>query len=466
MKALKILVLFCFTVLLVAFAALLQLDNAANSTLFSDAYFNRVYDKNVQAKTIDQLVDDVTAEAYVFMPLSDADREALQQGKASADLKKQADDFKGQLSKFMDKAWLEAQVPNLLKGSYSYFTAGGDKLPAVDIKPLKDAVMNVYSAQIASGGSTGSADSYKQLIDQIDNTSGGIMAKGKLNGKAVASFRQIMQQLAGISVSKGTAEDILKHAAARKTDGSDKQEQFQYAVKAVMNDELGMGSMKDTLDLNVLVKNLYGGADNPVSGLRDLIGGIKNSVFLLLAAVTLLLLAVVAVIAFSPKSMLRWIGAALMVSGGVCLAFPVLSLLMSASIHSQVAQTLAQGTVDLSFLQSWTFSYLNGVALFLLVQSLVVMAVGAAFLICSGFLRDGAVRPGKRSGGGHVAVRAVAAVVLVAAIPLSLYYFGRGITKQAEKYDSIMKQTQMQKAVGFGKALDETLGTKLFEGGK
>lgn len=469
MKALKILILVCFTALFVVFGVLLQLDNAANGTLFSDKYFNRVFNGSVQPQNIDKLIDDATGEAYALLPLSEVDKAALQSGKASASVKKKADDITKLLRDSLDKKWLETEAPKLLQGGYAYFTMNGDKLPAFDIKPLKSALVSVYAAQIATGGQ-GTADQYSQMIDQVDSSSGGIMVKGKLNGKATTSFMQMMA-LTGMSVSKSTAESILAHAATRKADGSDKDEQFQFAVKALMNDKLGMGKMKDTLDLDLLVKNLYGSEDNPVSGLRELIGGIRSSLFLLLAVITVLLLAIIAVIAFSPKAIFRWSGAALIASGALCLIPPALCLILNGAIQLQVVHLLGQGGLDLSFLQNWAFSYINGIAIYLFVQSLIVIAVGVAFLVCAGYLGDSAEARHTASrnaspGGGVMAVRIVSVIVLVAAIPISAYFFGKGITRQAEKYDNIIQQSQTQKAPNLAKALDKTLGTDLFEGTK
>jgi hypothetical protein len=230
-------------------------------------------------------------------------------------------------------------------------------------------------------------------------------------------------------------------------------------IKQMVRSELGIDTMKDKLDLNALAKNAYGAEANPVSGFGPMITGVGSNLLLLNIALVVILLALVAVIAFRGADILRWLGAAFVLSGAVTLIPPAAAFVFNGALKAGLAQSLGIGAEPgMLFIRDWMMAYLNGIALFLLIASAVVLAAGIVMLAL-------ARRAGYSGGEGssHATVRAVAALVLVAAIPVALYVFGKAVWVKAEKYDNVIRMAdRVEDRLPFGQALDKTLNTKLF----
>lgn len=445
MKTIKVLALVVLSILFVVFAALLQAEITLGSTALSPGYFNSVFDRSFTPKSIEALAKSADAGS----------------GAAGSSV------LGSLFANAAGEKWLQTELPKLAKGSFAYFVTGGNSLPVVDIKPLKDALVNAYASQALSASGQG-ADAFMQMIAGIEKSSGALVKDGKANGKAVDAFVSQINAAAGVTVKRDTAERIIIKAGNRKKDGTGNDALFSYAVTEMSKDQLGISKMKDSLDLNVLVEKAYGAADNPVSGFSAMFSGTRSNLFLLNLAVVLLLLAAIVVVAFHPSGILRWTGATLIVAGAFCLIPPAMVLIFNGAIRLQIVQLLGPDAQHgLSFIRDWMLSYIDGAALFMFVQSVVVIAAGAAFLFCAKHF-DGKGRHASRASGGgpsYAAVRIVAALVLIAAIPVAAYVFGRGIASSVEKYDAILKAAdKAQGGPDFSRALNETLGMDVFGG--
>jgi hypothetical protein len=360
LKLLKILVLMVFSLLLIVFLVIFQIDNMVNNTVLSTAYFNNAFDKNVTADRISDFA------AYLKSSAADI----------------QPDDLKKVVQDAVDVHWLQNDVPVFLKGSFSYFTTGKGQIPVLSIKPLKDAA-NGYIASHPEAG-------------------------------------------------------------------------------ALLETQVEFSKMKDSLDLSMLFSKMYGNQDNPVVDFGPMMGSLRNGFFLLILLVAALLLAVIAMVAFTPKSVLKWCGASLVVAGTLCLIPAVLPAIFSGAIASQAAAAIGSGgQPGLLFLQDWALFYINGVAGFLLVQSIVLLLLGICLLVAARFMRGDSNEARRQP--RHVAARAAAALLLLFAIPFSGYLVMRGMAKPVLKFDDSIKAASQIKGTAFGNALDETLGGHLGE---
>jgi hypothetical protein len=223
---------------------------------------------------------------------------------------------------------------------------------------------------------------------------------------------------------------------------------------ALAESYIGLDSMKDTFDPNVYFNKLYGNAGNPVSEFGGIVSGTRASFFLLFALAALLLFAVIAVIVYSPRGILRWGGACLLSAGLIC-ATGALLLIVVRNNGSVFAASVVGGEADLLFLRNWILSFAGGVATYMLVQGLIVVAIGVAFLVAARFIRESA-QPARST---RLFIRAVAAVVLLAAIPFSAYFIGRSY--YAEHVKPFVSAQKMREKMTPGEAFDATMGGKL-----
>lgn len=354
MKAIKNITLVLLAVLLVPSLAMSLTGIALGTTVFSPSYFDSVFNRSFTDESVEALASGASSG-------SGATAEAM-----------------GALLKSKEgSAWLKNELPIALKGSYRYFASGSGELPVVNIKTLKDWLINTYINQATSGDATG-----------------------------------LMRQL----------------------------------VKS----ELGINSMKDKLDLNALAKNSYGSTENPVTGIGPMLLGVRTNLFLIILSVTVILMALIAVIAFQPADILRWLGVPLVISGALCFLAPLVSFVFNGALKAGIAESLGLGA-DMAFVTNWMLSFVNGIALVLLIAGAIALVAGIALLAFS-----------KRAGHGrnpHVGVRVAAGLVLAAALPLTLFVFGKATWKSVEKYDSVL---QTAKGISIGRALDKTMNCKLF----
>lgn len=464
LKGLKTLALAAFAVLLVLSLLLLLFNITLEGTVFSQTFFNSTFDKSIKPDIIEQYVSGITDDVEAFMPLSLQDKKDLKAGKASAELKKRVNEYKALMKEAVNTEWIKSEAPKLVKGGFAYFSGNGDKLPAINVKPLKGALVSVFSDQITSSGSMG-IKQFNEMVTQIELASGGILIKGKVNEKAVDLFMQI-GQATSMNMKRDTAKKILLKIGNRKADGKDNQELYEYTINAMVADALGTDKMKNELDLNQLVNEAYPSGSNPVTGFHTMLKDIRCDLLLLTIIIVVLLLAIIAVTAFVPQSILRWMGVPLIVSGVLYLILPLFSGLLNNLIIKQFS-----AQADLLFIQNWLQNYVGGITLFMVLSSAAAILIGVGFLVAANHFDKGRGigrnrhSAAGRGGTGVMVCRVAAVVVLLAAIPFSVVFFGRAVSKHAQEFDRVLKASATQKgAPSLDRALGKVLGVDLFGG--
>jgi hypothetical protein len=358
MSFLKGLLLFVFSLLLVAFLVLFQVDNTLNSTVLSSAYFNNAFDKNV---TQDSIKNFSTYLKDSVGNIQDKPTRTIVQGA-------------------IDVQWLQNDLPAFLKGSVAYFTTDQGKLPVISIKPFEDSLKN------------------------LENQAG--------------------------------PNALLVEA------------------------QLGLSQMKDTLDLNALVAKMYGSNQNLMTALPDVLTHTRHDFFMIIFLVTLLLLAILAVIAFLPRTIFRCFGICLLIAGILC-AIPALApMVFHGPLTAQVSAAVGSASQpDLAFAQNWVLAYIGGIANFMLIQGIIAALLGVALLIAAGFIGNKKAKAGAAKN-GHMLIRAVAAVVLLIAIPFCGYFMLKDLYPHVKQFQAV-KTSSAHVKMTFWKAFDATVGGHL-----
>lgn len=118
-----------FSILLVVFLVLFQADNTLSNTVLSSGYFNGKLEKNATPESIESFAEYLKGNTGIS---------------GNDNLKKIIQDA-------IDVQWLQKDAPAFLKSCFAYFTTGEGKLPAISIKPMKDALGKAITSQAGVG---------------------------------------------------------------------------------------------------------------------------------------------------------------------------------------------------------------------------------------------------------------------------------------------------------------------------
>lgn len=471
-KILKIFFLLFFSLLFVLVFTLLQIDYTLKNTVLSSKYFNKVFDENIKTESLQKLADSFIDNAEQFVPLNDADKKALKEGKLSPELKNMIESYKEMLRKSIDLKWLTTEISKMVKGFFAYYTGGSNSLPPLDIKPLKSVLVNMYAEQISAHSGDNSGLDTDKIIRQIEEVPGGILDKdGNVNEKAVDELMKI-QVFQSSGISKEAAGRIVEKIGKRSEEGTTNKEIYDFILKSILQDKMGISNMKDELDFNLLFETLYGSAENPMTAARAAVVGIKGKILTFNILIFLILLLIIAVVSFYPKSILRWSGAGFILSGGICLTLSGLSGIAVKLITDRFAEIqVSAGKLDLLFIQEWIQSYLGSIIRFILIQAIIIIIAGIAFIILSFHISSpekAKDRPGPVVENKEVPffkrkivinlARILAIILLIAPIPLSITFLSNKIGYEITAFNEIKTETENQKdKISVNEALDKVL---------
>jgi hypothetical protein len=450
MKFLKALLLTLLSAALVLILVLFQLVNTLNGAALSSDNFSRVFDDTFTPDAVGQLVVETIADTGLPMKTGGAEGPPGDGG-VPPEIEREMDDFMKQLSAAIDAEWFETEIPELIKGCFAYFTTDA-QLPAIDIRPLKEAMTDIYRDRITAHLGTDFREDFESAVEGIERLSGGITKDGEVTEEAVAAMMSA-EPFSGLDIERDTAVRILERMDAREADGSDIDEVFSYTVEQVMSGMIGLDGMKDELDMNRLFINMYGAEDNPVSALKELVNGVKGDLFMMLVLMLLLLLCAVAVIAYDPRGIMRWIGVPFIIAGAVCVILSLFPALVNGLITAQAGVAGAEAGL---LVQGWALSYIGSISTFMLIQGIVAVFIGIGLAAAAHFARK---TPEKR----HTAIRSAAAVLLTAAALFTAVYMSQGLGRRVKEFESAAASAEQQD-VSVSRALNETIGGSLFGG--
>lgn len=230
-------------------------------------------------------------------------------------------------------------------------------------------------------------------------------------------------------------------------------------AQPIVEAQLGLSQMKDKLDLNALVAKMYGSDQNLVTALPDVLTHVRHDFFMIIFLVTLLLLAIVAVIAFLPRTVFKCFGVCLLIAGILCALPGLAPMVFHGPLTAQVSAAVGSaGQPDLAFAQNWVLAYIGGIASFMLIQGIVAALLGVALLIAAGFIGN------KKAGSarsGHVLIRTIAAVVLLIAIPFCAFFALKDMYPHVKQFNTIVMNASKHEKMTFWKAFDATVGGHL-----
>jgi len=436
---------------------LLQAYITSSNTLFSADYFIEVFDENDMAgniailfeKTISQNTGKIVPENGTAIE-GEGKTEVVENSQEALDM---TESFQKHFEENIDSEWIDTEISNVMEGVFSYFFGDAENLPEINIVPVKEAFVQVMIDRLVSESDPDSLSKTETLIFCVKNMIKCYSADGTVNDRVVESVKYI-EWFRDADLSREAIERIAEKIAVMDRDNLSTEDIRDYVISEMVKDRLNYYEIKDTLDLTLLFETMYGTKDNPVSGAASLFDTIQNKIQSLIVSVTILLILIISITALYPRSILRWLGAGIIVS-----ASGILILCLFAETFTQTfmkshlnMQTVGQGA-DGIFLQNWVLSYSGGIFKWLLIQAFILLLTGILLITASYFVpkrleilkamsetKTGALLSG---GEGRImvnAVRVLAVILLMVGIAASIAIHSVAIAASVNEYTALVEK--------------------------
>jgi hypothetical protein len=351
---------------------LFEVNFAARETLLSADYFSTVLDEN----DMNSFINDAIVSGIGRI---NSEGEFIEDGIPQDDANGNIADMSGMLAENIGKSGVLEQMPSLLKGFHAYVTGDADKLPTVDIKTLKEVLLDAMTFRmIQQDDMERSITAINALVKMIDGQYKDIVLS---RGADDAFINQIaaLPEVKQSGLNTGMVKEIVKkypELSGREVNAND----VIGMMKDILKNTVKYENIKDNLDLNLLLENAFKNSDNPLSELRLLILSYKTVFFRTLVILIGLLLLAFIPIAFGKRRFIRWIAGVLSAAGIVGI-LAGLSGLFLPSVTEQITKGLASGVLDLqpdsiAFLRHFIRYFLTGYFRIILLEGMVLLTTG------------------------------------------------------------------------------------------
>lgn len=473
-KFLKNIFLLLILLLFIAAGVLLQSGLALKNTLFSESYFHKTLDENDMGENIMKFVKDVIDNSEKLIPIDEKKVGVVENGKpteVTPEAQKLMTSDKKKMKQNIDKNWIKMDIQKTMGMIYGYFLLGNGKLPTINIKPVKEILVNMIEQEAIKDFTSDDSKQTDKMAAEVKDILHKHSKDGRVNDIVVDETMKL-EQFKAMNASREAVMRIDSKIAG--SDSIKSEELFKYTITEIVKDDMGFYGIKDELDLNLLYEAKYGDKYNPVTGAAVMIGDIKESTFLIIFMMFILLLLIIVVTAYSPKSILRWSGVGMFISGVMGMMFYVLAKLANSSIKSQFKgfNVDAKG-LDITFVQNWGLSYMDGVWKGIFICALIFAIMGAAFITVSFFTQHFFKKISKYSGIQRVlrickekktfliSVRTAVVLMMLIAISVNTSFNINRIRASVEQYNEMKEKTKI-KAMDTDKALGRVLNAEKY----
>lgn len=438
-KIFKFLLLLLFSFITIISILNIEVSLTVNNTFFSDKYFNKVFDSNITSDKIEEIT-------YNF--INNMEEYFLNENKDSRELEKTIDSYKKVLNDNIDINWLKEEIPFIIKDSFKYLSGNKKDMPVINIKPIKDTILNVIADQVILNAGNISKD-LNNFIKLFKSVSGELLKDGKANSDAV---NLLVKSDIGknLKIDKETAERIIEKIATINEDNSN--EIIKFVVKEMISSKVNINEMNDELDLNLLFKNFYEN-NNPIEATRNIVVNIKTSYILTSFIILISLILLITFISYNIKNILKWCGTSFIIAGLISIT--------SYQLYKKIFEILIINALDkikdtnLLLVKNIISDYINGIIRYFFIQSIIIIVLGTILIVVSIIIKN------KTTDKRNLLLRFIIIFTLIIVSILSIINFIRNIKIEIKEYNEIIES--VPKEININHALDETLNTTLFE---
>lgn len=466
MNAARIILSIFVSVGIVVTADVLMSAIALENTVFSNAYFNEIYDENITRQDISRVFSSSSENIAGYLPLDKKDRDAVAEGKASPQLQELADTYKQIFRIIIGDRWFSDEVSLIIKASHKYLTYEGDMLPVIDVRGFRNLFINVFAYKIIADNEAAISD-FDSSLDILKKFAGDLKIGGAYKESIISRMMEI-RQLYAMDITRAEAIKIIDRYADVRIKDIDGREVMTFAVRTLLESRFTTeGADKganDKIDMFTIVGEIYGSENNPLTGLRDLLWNLRRDIFIFSAVLMLLLISLISVIFKSPSGIIRHIGILFIIAGLLFLVLPLANMIAGDVYSKSITVYTINGiSFDLSLINPWIAAYLGGISSF--------MAKTGGIAVISGMILTGAsyikITHSQAEPETKVArpptVRITASVILIAAITISAIFVSKAISGEIDAYSEILKAADARKEeTDFIRILSKALGIDSF----
>ena len=399
MRVLKGFFLVIITILMFFVLASLQIQFAVQKTLLSPGYFEKKYEENDMEKELAELIETQMEELTQNM-VPEIEGQQIEMTINPED--------------YIDAEWISEEIGDVAKEAYAYFMGSEDELPAIDLEPIKEMILDMATDQMLEYGNVAEALKSIDLIIEAYN----LIAQGteaELDEEAVA---QIAAQNEEMGISTEILETIIL-TSINLDEGLTSDERAKIIAGEIVSRQMGFDEIAGELDLNDVMDEAYPAGQNPLEAVRTIINAVRNTLFYALLIIFLLFVLVVVFTAFKPARIFGWLSAPLIMGGLFGIGIWVLGWVLP-TLGGLTEAFQAEAFAGAESVTAFAEGYLRGIFNFMLIQGGIILAAGIVFAIIAGVVSG---RTGKDSYGetrsrsaGLMAVRVIAVIVLLVSV--------------------------------------------------
>lgn len=457
MKFFKNIFLLVMIFLFIAAGVLLQSSIVVKNTLFSEDYFQRKIDENHINNNIEKLAKEVIDNSEKFMAIKNTEKEPIE---VTQEAQAFIDSYKTTMTENIDVDLIKLETLKTINGLYGYFLLGNEKLPIINIKPIKEIYINLLVQQII-------ITSDQKISSQIDQIVPYVKFVSRLYPRdTVINELMNLEQVKTMGLSREVISTVVSKIV--NSDNIKSEELYNYIATEIIRDRLDfyeVNEIKDELDLNLLFNIKYGDEYNPVGGAAKMFNDIKRDAILAIGISYILLFLTIAITAYSIKSILRWLGVGILCSGVVGMMSYRLSRIVNSDIilYYEGVNLDVKG-LDMSFMQNWILSYINGLWKGMFICAAIFTTLGAIFIVSSFFIYKlfkgesnyKYIHQKSSKKASIMALRVVAVLILLTAISVNITFNISSIRNSVDEYNKVKEKAKVN-------AMDtnETLGKVL-----
>ena len=442
MKVLKGFFLVIIIFIMFFVLASLEIQFAMQRTVLSSDYFEKMYEANDMEDELAQLIE---------TQMQDFSQNLV------TDMEGQEIEITIDPGKYIDAEWISEEISEILKQTYAYFMGSEDDLPAVDLEPIKEMILEMATDQMLALGNVA------ESIESLDSIIAAYNEVAKVIGEELDEAA--IDRLAAENEDKGFSAEILKIIilTGKNLDESlSSDEKAEIIAREIIGQQMGLDEMDNELDLNDVMEEAYPEGENPLEAVRAIINAVRNTLFYALLIIFLLFVLVVVFTSFKPAPIFGWLSGPLIAGGLFGIGIWILGRLLPALggfAEAFQSETFAGAENVMAFAEG----YLRGIFNFILVQGLILLAAGIVFAIIAGVVSANTKKSAgetQSANAGLIAVRVIVVIVLLASVVFTASRYYLRIYDEIDEAVEVLKNTQANEKIvdAIAESIDFPLG--------
>ncbi len=382
------------------------------------------------------------------------------------------------LAESVDRQWIEDTADKTANGIYSYVVSDTDRLPVLDIRPLKTSLVNGITDELLKMRELQAAFyTVKTAAVMLNGPYKSFIKNGVVSDAFLDSIMS-KPEIKALGLETEFVKDVIAKYSNVKDVKTDTSAIEREIIHGLVADFLRFDTINDEFDLNVFMEKAYGDGINPLAAVKNRVAALKriSMQIFIVAAICLLILPLLA--AARPVKLYRTMAAASAICGIAALAAGFYGK-SAAFIHGLVSEAVNATNLtrqideaNVSILENWLAGLLKGYFGILTIQGAIVLAVAVVVFLVLCWV-DWRLRFGSNKAGESVkefrrpkygVVSLLGSYALIAVIVVNTYLSVATIARNAEGFGtSSAAAGQVAGQPDFASALAETLNAEFIK---